>query len=170
MRKYLLLLVVLGVLTGCTNNADTNHTKQESISQPVKYKQSNEKKPYIQGDDDLSESEEREAPLNVTDNPSPQPKATSSGGDKQLQKQAEEIFYALKDMPGVSDVQTHVTEDVVNVALDTEDEFRGYPGLLEKVRAKVEPIAKGKKIKIYTDGAYFDRMRNLSSSPKGLMD
>ncbi len=136
------------MLTGCNDEAEDYNN--EILSQPVKYEQSNR---------ESNKNESKSVKPNVTYS-----KKTTNSNSEDIEL-AEKITKEVKKVRGVHDAQVMIADGKINVAIDSEDEFRGNPNLLNNVRDKVEPFADGRSIELYSDGAYFDRMRNMSTNP-----
>ncbi|WP_159461993.1 YhcN/YlaJ family sporulation lipoprotein [Salirhabdus sp. Marseille-P4669] len=161
MRKGLVvLLTTLSIITvGCGDEAESQRT--DPMTQPVQYK-NNSNNSGRETDNNWNRTQ---MPLSAPQNDDAKQNAASYGDSGEI-KLANKIRNEIKDIPGIHDVQTTVTDKTVHVALDTEDEFRGNPNLLNKVRSRVQQLVGERDLRIYTDGAYFDRMRNMSTNPE----
>ncbi|MBB6451904.1 hypothetical protein HNQ94_000325 [Salirhabdus euzebyi] len=171
MKKNLIIVTtVLGItLAGCGNEANQlnnnqTETNNDYLTQPIEYRMDEQQNNNnYTPEHSANKSKAYQQELNRR---SPnQKEGQTSYADEELAGIADKITEEVEGISGVVEVQTVVTPFRVLVALKVNEHERMDPEVQNKVREAVERLTNRNDVAIYTDAAYFDRIKNLNARP-----
>ncbi|MRG88239.1 YhcN/YlaJ family sporulation lipoprotein [Salinibacillus xinjiangensis] len=157
MKKTLLcLLAATGmIISGCGGEDEAGrgdrNTNDNTLTQPMKYErnQTNQQnKQYTN------------KPESYTNMKSPT--RNQKDADNGL---ANRLREKILEVEGVNNAEVVTRDDRILVALDIVERQQANPVVPNRVRDVIEQMTDNENISIYTDEAYFDRLRNLQTRP-----
>ncbi|MFS0672929.1 YhcN/YlaJ family sporulation lipoprotein [Ornithinibacillus sp. 179-J 7C1 HS] len=166
-RKLLLVLTSLIFATACGNETEegTNEINNNSIS-PINYETPEEQE---------ERTDNREKTIGELGGYPQSEQEYVNEGDKNLGASNEDsytnertlqISEYLSERKEIVQAQVAETDERIIVAVMTGNKY--YPDLQDTIEDEVRQIVSDKEIVVYTDSIWWDRMRNLNSSPNHL--
>ncbi|SET67524.1 Sporulation lipoprotein YhcN/YlaJ (Spore_YhcN_YlaJ) [Salinibacillus kushneri] len=156
MKRVLFLIILTSVmfLVACGGNEDEAQNHNNNMNtQPVKYRENN----TTQQNDTNREENVREY-TNIE-----APNQNLEEADNELSRRLKEEILKVE---GVNQAEVVVNDDRLVVALDIVNRQRANPVIPNRVRDVIEKFEMDdKNVSIYTDEAYFNRVRNMLTRP-----
>lgn len=165
--KLLLGLFILFATAGCGNEAEEGQNENNNQYQPINY-ETREEQTNRAGSRDNTIGELGGYPQSDQE--------YVNDGDKNLNAKNEDrytnertmlISEYLAERKEIVQAQVAETDERIIVAVITADN-EYFPNLNEVIEKEVKRVIPDKQIVVYTQAIWWDRMRNLNSSPNDL--
>ncbi|WP_026906323.1 YhcN/YlaJ family sporulation lipoprotein [Paucisalibacillus globulus] len=172
--KIIIVITSFFLVTACGNepeqglNNKGNQIQNQNNTQPINYETTNEQKERLG---------ERDKSIGELGGYKQSDQEYVNEGDKNFNAKNEDQYTSertyliseyLSERKEVVQSQIAETDDRVIVAVMTGNKY--YPDLPEIIRRDVKQIIPDKEVVVYTDAAWWDRMRNLNSNPNDMDD
>lgn len=164
--KLLLGLVTLLLTTGCGNDTEEGKSETNNSYQPINYETPEEQTKRSTKDKTIGElggyPQSDQEYVNEGDK-----NINSKNEDRYTNEKTMLISEYLAERKEIVQAQVSETDDRIIVAVITPDN-EYFPKLNDVIEKEVKRVVPDKQVVVYTQAIWWDRMRNLNSSPNDL--
>lgn len=163
MNKTELLAIGLfiSLLFGCTNtDNNTENDNGDANTQPINY-ETNEERSERLGNRDLTIGQKGGYPQSDQSDLNGPGQNDTDSSDIFTNDESKKIMDHLQQRKDVKLAQVASTDDKIMIGIMVQD--YANPDINDEIADEVQRMAPGKKIVVYTDDVYWEKMKNLKS-------